>query len=153
MGLNRKDLQFIQLCEAGADIFSTCGKRQYMAYLLDENYNVLGTGYNGGPSGTKHCRDGGCPRLQNNSPSGSNYDDCIAVHAEQNAIARCQGKPTTLIVNGPPCFTCAKMVLSTTVKRIVYIRDESYVQWPSIASFLEENGIELLGYKKWQPHE
>ena len=83
---SRKDIQFLKLCESGSSIFSTCGKRKYMAILTDDDYLVLGLGYNGGPPKSKHCEDGGCERFIQGSKNGSIYDNCIAVHAEQNAF-------------------------------------------------------------------
>src|SRR5690606_38184517 len=95
--------------------------------IADERSRIVGMGFNGGPSGWKHCNEGGCPRLQNDSAPGSNYDDCIACHAEQNAIINSIGDGETIYVNGPPCFTCAKMIVNTTCKRVVHLCDPSYV--------------------------
>ncbi len=145
---SHKDIQFLRFCVAGSSIFSTCGKRQYMAILADDDYMVLGLGYNGGPKGSKHCKDGGCPRLEEQSPSGSNYDNCISIHAEQNAFLHSDhsSRPTKLFVNGPPCFTCAKLIVNSTVNKVCYVRDESYVEWANIARFLNENGVATLGF-------
>lgn len=72
--------------------------------------------------------------------------NCISIHAEQNAFLNMLGTPKRLYVNGPPCFTCAKLTVNTTVEEIIYCRDESYKQWPEVALFLEENGITLKGF-------
>lgn len=142
----RKDIQFLELCKAASSIFSTCGKRQYCAILTDDRDRIVGLGYNGGPSGYPHCKDGGCERNKVGSPSGSNYDNCISIHAEQNAFLNMLGVPKRLYVNGPPCFTCAKMIVNTHIEEVIYCRDSSYRQWPEIALFLEENGVELKGF-------
>jgi dCMP deaminase len=145
---SRKDIQFLKLCEVGSSIFSTCGKRKYMAVLTDDDYLVLGLGYNGGPPKSTHCEDGGCERLAQGSKSGSVYDNCIAVHAEQNAFLHSDhtAKPTKLFVNGPPCFTCAKLIVNSSVKTVFYIRDESYEKWGDISRFMKEHGVETLGF-------
>lgn len=145
----RKDIQFLKLCSTGANIFSTCGKKKYMAILTDDEYQVIGIGYNGGPPSAKHCEEGGCPRLKEESASGSIYDNCIAIHAEQNAFLHSDysSKPTKLFVNGPPCFTCAKLIVNSSVNTVFYIRDEGYENWPDIANFMAENGVEILGFK------
>lgn len=141
----RKDFQMMDLCEKSANIFSTCGKRQYTAILTDDKYHVLGMGYNGGPANAVHCIDGGCPRFQENSPSGSSYDNCIAVHAEQNAFLHSDysGNPTKLYVNGPPCFTCAKMIVNSTVQEVFYIEDPSYKDFPRVLEFMTDNGLKV----------
>jgi dCMP deaminase len=119
-----------------------------MAILTDDDYMVHGFGYNGGAPKSAHCEDGGCQRLEEGSESGSVYDNCIAVHAEQNAFLHSDytSKPTKLFVNGPPCFTCAKIIVNSSVKTVFYIRDESYAKWGEISRFMKENGVETLGF-------
>lgn len=136
----------MSVCVQYAKTFSTCGKKKYAAILVDENGHVVGIGYNGGPKGFLHCEDGGCPRLEQNSASGSSYDNCIAVHAEQNAFLHSDysSNAVKLYVNGPPCFTCAKLIANSTVKKLFYIRDESYKNWYDVEQFLTKVGIELI---------
>ncbi len=141
----RKDIQFMRLAMQSADIFSTCGKRQYSCYITDEKDRIVGFGYNGGPRGYIHCSDGGCPRLQQNSASGSSYSNCISVHAETNAIVNSLGRGYSLYVNGTPCHDCAKIITSTDIKRLVYIRDPAYPQWKDSHSLLTSVGISCLG--------
>lgn len=140
-----KDYKWMRMCLTGAQTFSTCGKRKYFAIVLDEQGRVLSTGYNGGPTGMKHCEDGECPRLAENSPSGSSYDNCIAIHAEANALlfsdysARRDG--AVLYVNGPPCFSCAKLIANSGIRRVVYIPSDEYSDWPRIEDFLRKNHV------------
>jgi dCMP deaminase len=125
--LTVKDQKWMRSCEAHARTFSTCSKRQYAALIVDRHGALIGSGYNGGPSGMLHCNDGGCPRAINNVPGGTPYDYgpglCIAIHAEANALlhsdytARRHGG--TLYVNGPPCMGCAKLVANSGLGRIV----------------------------------
>ena len=126
------------MCLSVSDIFSTCAKKQYAAVLIDENNHIVSVGYNGGPSGFDHCKDGGCPRLQQNSTNGSDYDNCIAIHAEANALLHSDysAKPTKLYVNGPPCFSCAKLIVNSTVTDVYYIEDPLYLNWPTVELFL-----------------
>jgi len=147
--ISRKDNQFMDLCYSLASIFSTCGKRKYAAVLVDDLNHIVGMGYNGGPSGFTHCVDGGCSRLANNSPNGSAYDDCIAVHAEANAFLHSDYSvsPTKLYVNGPPCFSCAKLIANSTVKTIYYVSDLNYSNWDSVQSFLHKAGINTIKVK------
>ena len=136
----------MQLCFSHASIFSTCGKKQYAAVLVDENGHIVGVGYNGGPKNFEHCVDGGCPRLLSNSPSGSSYENCIAIHAEQNAFlhSNYDSKPVKIYVNGPPCFTCAKLISNSTVKNLYYIEDKDYGDWENIKSFLNKAGVKTI---------
>lgn len=143
MNLKRKDIQYMKLCFSIANIFSTCSKRQYGAILVDDYGHVVGIGYNGGPSGIQHCVDGGCPRLFENSPNGSSYDNCIAVHAEANALLHSDysSQPTKIYVNGPPCFSCAKLIANSTVKQVFFVEDSSYKNWKLVQEFLSNAGV------------
>ncbi|MBI2875784.1 MAG: cytidine/deoxycytidylate deaminase family protein, partial [Candidatus Tectomicrobia bacterium] len=64
---------------------ATCLRRQVGAILVKEN-RILTTGYNGAPSGLRHCLDIGCLREKENVPSGQRHELCRALHAEQNAL-------------------------------------------------------------------
>lgn len=144
--ISRKDIQYMQLCIETSKIFSTCGKRKYAAVLIDGDDHIVGIGYNGGPRGSVHCEDGGCPRYIEDSPNGSNYDNCIAIHAEVNAIihSNYSSKPKKIYVNGPPCFSCAKIIVNSTIKHVYYISDESYSNWNKVKNFFIENSINLI---------
>jgi dCMP deaminase len=146
MKLERKDIQFMDMCKSSALIFSTCKKRKYCAVLVDDSNHIVGFGYNGGPSGFKHCDDGGCPRAEQNSANGTNYDNCIATHAEANAFLHSDysSKATKLYVNGPPCFSCAKLIANSTVKYVYYVKDNNYIQWDYIKKFLNKSNVETI---------
>jgi dCMP deaminase len=146
MKIQRKDIQFMDMCEISAMIFSTCSKRKYCAVLVDDLNHIVGFGYNGGPSGFPHCDEGGCPRAHENSPSGSIYDNCIAIHAEANALLHSDysAKPTKLYVNGPPCFSCAKLIANSTVKNVYFKKDKNYTQWNDVKKFLNQSGIKTI---------
>lgn len=142
--------KWLEACDFLSKKFSTCAKRQYFAVILAPNKRVVGMGYNGSPPGMDHCVDGACPRLHEDSASGSSYDNCISQHAEQGALlwsdpALRQGG--TLIVNGPPCMGCAKLIASSGVKRIVFYEDGSYKDWNQVALFLFKAGIAAIGYQ------
>ncbi len=143
-----KDYKWLQLCAYAATLWSTCGKRQYYAVVLDPQGRVVGTGYNGSPPGIGHCNEGHCPRLTEGALPGSTYETCIAIHAEANALlhsdrtARLGG---TLIVNGPPCWGCGKEIAGSGIKRLVYLRDPLYGDWDRIQGLLEQAGVVCIG--------
>jgi dCMP deaminase len=147
MALQRHERQWLQACALLAPLFSTCAKRQYFAVVLAPNKRVVGTGYNGSPPGMAHCVDGACPRLHEDSKNGSSYDNCIAQHAEMGALLYSDAglrQGGTIIVNGPPCMGCAKMIASSGLARLVCSKDESYAQWADIKFFLTSAGVEVV---------
>jgi dCMP deaminase len=66
---------------------STCARRRVGAVIVDGNYHVLSTGFNGVPSEAPHCIDVPCPGAK--AESGTDLDRCYAIHAEQNAVRYC----------------------------------------------------------------
>lgn len=67
---------------------STCLRRQVGAVIVKDK-RILSTGYNGVPTGIKHCKDAGCLRDKLKIPSGERHELCRGSHAEQNASAKC----------------------------------------------------------------
>lgn len=124
---------------------STCLRRQVGAVIVRDRH-IISTGYNGAPSGLKHCEEVGCIRDYLNIPSGERHELCRGTHAEQNAIIQAalngvSTKDATIYVSASPCSQCAKMIINAGIKRIVYKGD-----YPDKLSFkyLEEASIELV---------
>lgn len=64
---------------------STCMRRQVGAVIVRDK-RILTTGYNGTPSGLKHCKEVGCLRDQMNIPSGERHELCRGIHAENGLL-------------------------------------------------------------------
>lgn len=133
-----------------APLFSTCSRRQYFAVVLGTDNRVVGVGYNGAPSGMKHCVDGGCPRGASMVKHGSSYDSpdgfCVAQHAEAGALLHsdpARRRNGTLIVNGPPCFECARLIASSGVGLVVHLHDDAY-DWKPVREFLIMAGVGVV---------
>ena len=78
------DTYFISLCELSSQR-SNCIRRSIGAVLV-KNLRIISTGYNGAPFGAKNCFEGGCPRCYSDVKSGKNLEECICIHAEENAL-------------------------------------------------------------------
>lgn len=106
---------------------STCLRRKVGALIVKDK-RILTTGYNGSPTGCRHCEELGCLREKLKVPSGERHELCRASHAEQNAIvqAAMHGvsiQDSTLYVTCQPCVICSKLVINAGIKRIVYKGD------------------------------
>jgi dCMP deaminase len=101
----------------------TCQRRRVGAVLVDKNYHILSTGYNGTTRGRKHCTDEPCPGV--GYPSGVGLDLCEAIHAEQNALLQCPSVNKIFICYSTtmPCIHCVKLLLNTPCETIVYAED------------------------------
>jgi len=102
---------------------STCLRRNVGAVLVKDK-RILATGYNGAPSGIKHCSTAGCIREKLKVPSGERHELCRGLHGEQNAFlqAALHGtslKGASLYSTTQPCIICAKMIINAGIKEIV----------------------------------
>ena len=103
---------------------STCLRRMVGAVIVKDK-RILSTGYNGAPSGVRHCIETGCLREQLKVPSGQRHELCRGIHAEQNAIiqAAYHGvsiKDATLYCTNLPCSICCKMIINAGIRCILY---------------------------------
>lgn len=124
---------------------STCLRREVGAILVKDK-RILATGYNGVPTGLKHCEEVGCLRENASIPSGVRHELCRGIHAEQNAIiqAACHGIPikaAILYCTNKPCVICSKMIINAGIKKIYYA--EGYDD-PLSDQMFDEAGLELV---------
>lgn len=110
---------------------STCLRRQYGAIIV-KNDEIIATGYNGSARGEPNCCDEGvCWREAHNIPHGEQYEKCVAVHAEQNAIISAArrdmigatmylyGQENGKAISATPCEICAKMIKNAGIENVV----------------------------------
>ncbi|HOX54144.1 MAG TPA: cytidine/deoxycytidylate deaminase family protein [Candidatus Omnitrophota bacterium] len=103
---------------------ATCLRRHVGAVLVKDK-RILATGYNGAPSGIKHCLDDGdCLRVKLGIPSGQRHELCRGLHAEQNVLIQAalhgiSTKDSILYLTNQPCIICAKMLINAGIKEIV----------------------------------
>ena len=117
---------------------STCLRRQYGAVIV-KNDEIIATGYNGAPRGDENCCDvGSCWRDRHNIPHGEQYEKCVAVHAEANAIisaSRQEMLDGTLYLSGfegfdhpipnpVPCVMCTRLIKNAGIKKVINAQGE-----------------------------
>lgn len=117
---------------------SNCCRRQVAAVLV-RDCRIISTGYNGTPRGVRNCSDGGCPRCNSDTPSGTGLHQCLCSHAEENAIVQAAYhgiavKGATLYTTFSPCLLCAKMIINAGIVEVVYHQRYS----------IDETSLELL---------
>lgn len=118
---------------------ATCRKRQVGCVLVDSRGRILSTGYNGVPSGLPHCTDSPCRGA--GMPAGS--DSCEAVHAEINALVDCHDatRVHTCYTSVLPCNNCAKSLLNSGMKVLVYLNDHE--QSAQVLDLLKRGGVSV----------
>ncbi len=102
-------------------------KRRKVGALLVKDRMIISDGYNGTPSGFENiCEDE------------NGVTKPYVLHAEANAITKVaksgnSSEGATLFVTASPCMECAKLIIQSGIKRVVY-RDAYRLQ----------DGVELL---------
>lgn len=124
---------------------TTCIRRGVGCVLADAGGRVLAIGYNGVASKMPHCNQPTHPQtckalatgqiecadvpFYGNACAGHNLppgqDSCEAVHAEQNALVQCRDPDAVAAayVTLSPCKACAKLLLGTGCRRIVFLEE------------------------------
>jgi dCMP deaminase len=95
---------------------------QVGACIVNDENKILSLGYNGMPIG---CSDSEMPWNRNGAPIDTKY--MYVCHAELNAILNYSGgniRGATVYCTLFPCNECAKALIQSGVKRVVYLSDK-----------------------------
>ena len=99
---------------------------------VNEDKRIIGIGYNGFPFG---CSDEVYPwERKNDNYLATKYP--YVVHAEPNAILNCTSslKGATLYVTLFPCNECAKLIIQSGIKHVIYGCDKYHDDDSFVAS-------------------
>jgi dCMP deaminase len=113
---------------------SYCERRKVGALVVKNNM-IISDGYNGTPTGFENvCEDE------------NNVSKPYVLHAEANAITKLarssnSSDGATLYVTASPCIECAKLIIQSGIKRVIYT--EKYRLTDGI-DLLERAGIEVV---------
>lgn len=150
---------------------TTCLRRGVGCVLINDKKHIIGTGYNGSGAGEPHCNEmklagvnykpWGDPRLKltkpremvetypnacsaAQAPSGTDLDNCLALHAEWNALLQCRHvqEIEAAYVTLSPCLVCAKLFLNTSCKRLYYA--EEYHNIDEVRARWQRSGRQLI---------
>lgn len=127
------DQRYLRMARIWAEN-SYCKRRQVGALIVKDK-SIISDGYNGTPSGFENiCEDDEGITKQH------------VLHAEANAITKvaastnnCYG--ATMYVTAAPCIECAKLMVQSGIKRVVY--SEEYRLRDGL-ELLEQANIDLL---------
>ncbi|MBP5634478.1 dCMP deaminase family protein [Candidatus Saccharibacteria bacterium] len=119
---------------------------QVGACIVNEARKIVATGYNGMPTGVK---DEDMPWAREGDFLDTKY--AYVCHAELNAILNSVAKldGCTLYVTLFPCNECAKAVIQSGIKRVIYA-DNKYANTDGTKAarlMLERCGVKLIEYK------
>lgn len=125
---------------------STCLRKKVGAVIVVDQ-RILSHGYNGVVSGAPHCCDTG--QCLKDLAGREDYKPCV--HAEQNAICLAAKRGLavqggTIYVNADICLTCAKLIVSCGLARVVVRRD--YKGGDEGIEFLRRHGVRVDLWEK-----
>lgn len=116
------DTYFLSVART-VSIRSDC-ERDKVGAVVVKDRRIRASGYNGAPSGAPGCDS--CPRRTSNCPPGSSYDNCVAIHAEANALLHCDRADligATLYVTRKPCYACSKLIAGAGITKVITPED------------------------------
>ena len=133
--MNREllDERYLRMARIWAEN-SYCKRRQVGALLVKKQM-IISDGYNGTPTG-----------FENICETPENVSKPYVLHAEANAISKVakssnSSDGATLYVTASPCIECAKLIIQSGIKRVIYA--EEYRITDGI-DLLRRAGIEVV---------
>ncbi len=116
-------------------------RTKHGAIIVNEQYRVLGMGYNGHPRG-------GINDLSYDWDSDDKYDHVI--HAELNAILNCVQPPIdgTIYITGRPCVQCALAIAQSGIKTVIFgpVESRMDVKWAKTKKIFHNHFIHASRY-------
>lgn len=126
---------------------------QVGACIVSEDHRILSMGYNGMPTG---CSDDELPWDRTaEDPLDTKY--LYVCHAELNAILNHAGptlRGATIYVSLFPCNNCAKAIIQSGIREVVY-QDDKYANTPDVIAskkMLNMAGVKLRHLPKSNRH-
>jgi len=109
---------------------SNCLRAQVGAIIVGDDKTIRATGYNGTPSKVESCIERNfCYRVKHNIQSGTRYETCRSIHAEQNAIIqagleRCKNSTMYIYGHNFVCILCKRFILQAQIQNIILRKDD-----------------------------
>ena len=127
------DLRYLRMARIWAEN-SYCKRRQVGALVVKDKM-IISDGFNGTPSG-----------FENECEDETNATKPYVLHAEANAITKLarssnNSDGSTLYVTAAPCIECAKLIIQSGIKRVVYAEKYRLEDGPNL---LRRAGIEVI---------
>lgn len=139
---------------------SPCTRRQIGAIIVKDD-SIVSAGYNGPARGVVNCLEVGCLKDRKNLPHYCGYDDCIGVHAEENAVVNAarngsavlggslflygQDFITKDISDLRPCDRCKRIIINSGIETVYTMKPDGSIEEVDVKNWIEE---ESRDYKR-----
>lgn len=126
---------------------------QVGAVIVNNENKIIGTGYNGLCNGISD--DSGLWRKDSENPLENKY--FYVCHAELNAVLNTSTttKGCTMYCTLYPCSECAKVIIQSGIKKVVYANEPKWekLSYQASKKMFEMVGIEIEKYKQEQENK
>jgi dCMP deaminase len=126
---------------------ATCDRGKSGCIIVRDK-RIICTGYVGSPPGMPHCDEAGHLMKTMMDDTGAVSQHCVrTIHAEQNAICQAARHGTaldgaTLYCSMEPCRTCAMLIVSVGISRVV--AERQYHAAADSREIFRAAGVELV---------
>lgn len=147
-----KDEYYLEIAKAIA-LRSTCLRRKYGAIIVKDDV-IVATGYNGPVRGGINCFQVGCIKEELNLPHGKAYEDCPAVHAEENAIVNAARSGANVfrgvlyvagiekngrLVEAEPCDRCKRILINAGIEKVMTKKAEGKIKKIEVEEWISQD--------------
>lgn len=121
---------------------STCNRRAVGCVVVSPEGFILSTGYNGSPSGMKHCTEDGC------TLDPESHRCLRSLHAETNAIISASRfgsslEGASIFVTTRPCLQCTLALIQSGISSIYYSDEYKSDSEAQFKKFCEEGEVDV----------
>jgi dCMP deaminase len=148
-----KDEYYLQIAKAVSQR-SPCIRRQFGAIIIKDDV-IVSTGYNGPARGVINCIEVGCLKDEMNLPHYSEYENCPAIHSEENCIINA-ARHGANVLNGimyvcgknfgddsvtesKPCERCRRAIINAGIREVVTIDNKGKIKRYDVKDWVEED--------------
>ena len=153
----KKEIYYLEIAKT-VSLRSPCIRRKYGAIIVKDDV-IVSTGYNGTARGVVNCFEVGCIKDVLNLPHGKAYDECPAVHAEENAIINAARSGSSVLggtlfiagfdkdgnlVEAIPCNRCKRAIINAGIEKVVILKSNGKAKKIDVKDWIKEDSKRYL---------
>lgn len=143
---------WLEVANCYAKMNSGCAKVSVGSVIVDGYGSLLATGAN--RTIPYNCKEQGCRRVELYGDDSKNHrlpEDCRAIHSEIDALCKCNADKingdTTIYVTRYPCEACARAIVASGIKNVVYGRLQEISEETRL--IFERNEVNVIWENSW----
>lgn len=153
----KKEIYYLEIAKS-VSLRSPCMRRKYGAIIVKDD-TIVATGYNGTARGVINCFEVGCIKDLLNLPHGKAYEECPAVHAEENAILNAARSGSSVLdgtlfiagydrkgnlVEALPCDRCKRAIINAGIKKVIILKSNGKPKKINVSNWIKEDSKKYI---------